>query len=386
MGLYSWQHDPARHRAAADRQSDRAKPRQLWHKAQQILGHCLILWLGLAAASPAEVLRLAVYNVDLSDRGPGLVLQALEAGESPVHAALMRNIVALQADVLLLTGIDYDAEGRTLAALARGLARAGLAYPHQLALRPNSGVPTGFDLDGNGRLGDARDAMAFGRYPGEGGMALLSRLPIDDAQIRDFSAYLWADLPASLSPDSDPALRRIQRLSSGGHYEVPLRLPGGEELRLLLFYASPPGFDGPEDRNGRRNHDEAAFWLHLLAGDLPFAPPDAPFVLMGQASLDPVDGGGNSAALRQLLAHPLLTDPAPRGTSGRIDVGQRGDPALDTALYQGLGGLRVDYILPARTLTIAGSGVMWPPEGTPLAADLALAARHRPVWVNITWP
>jgi hypothetical protein len=387
MGFYTWQYDPARLGADADCRIDRAKPRQLWHQTGQILGACLIFWFCFGGgAVGADTLRLAIYNVDLSDRGPGLVLQSLQKGGSPAQTALVRNIIALDADILLLTGIDYDAEGKTLAALAAQLAQAGLAYAHQVALRPNSGVPTGFDLDGNGRLGDARDAMAYGRYPGEGGMALLSRLPIDTAQLRDFSAYLWSDLPRSLSPDTDPALRGIQCLSSGGHYEVPVILPNGTPLRLLAFYAGPPGFDGTDDRNGKRNHDEAAFWLHLLAGDLPYPPPSAPFVLMGQASLDPVDGGGRSAALRQLLDHPLLQDPRPRSTSGRVDAGQRGDAALDTVLYNGLGGLRVDYILPARAVTVAASGVMWPPDGGALATDLATAARHRPVWVDIIPP
>jgi hypothetical protein len=163
-------------------------------------------------------------------------------------------------------------------------------------------------------------------------------------------------------------------------------LPSGTNLRLLAYYAGPPAFDGPDDRNGRRNHDETAFWLRLMGGDLAFAPPAAPFVVMGQTSLDPIDGDGRPEALRQLLAHPLLQDPAPRGSHGRVDAGQVGDAALDTALYDALGGLRVDYILPSRDMQVLGAGVVWPPEADPQAAVLATASRHRPVWVDITLP
>ena len=314
------------------------------------------------------------------------MLQSLQKGGNDQQRAVIATIADLNADVLLLTGIDYDAGGQTLAALAGALAQAGAPYPYHIALRPNSGVPTGFDLNGNGRLGEPRDAMAYGRYAGEGGMAVLSRLAVDPAQIRDFSAFLWADLPQSLSPDTDPALRGVQRLSSGGHYEVPITLPDGNSLRLLAFYAGPPSFDGDDDRNGKRNHDEVAFWLDLIAGKLPFAPPEAPFAVIGQASLDPMDGEGRSEALRTLLAHPLLQDPAPRGTSGREDVGQMGDSALDTALYDGLGGLRVEYILPSRDLQVMGAGVVWPPDTGPQAATLSAASRHRPVWVDISLP
>ena len=314
------------------------------------------------------------------------MLQSLAKGGNDQQRAVVTTIADLNADVLLLTGIDYDAGGQTLAALAGALAEAGAPYPYRLPLRPNSGLATGFDLNGNGRLGEPRDAMAYGRYAGEGGMALLSRLPIDTAQMRDFSGFLWADLPQSLSPDTDPALRGVQRLSSGGHYEVPIALPDGQSLRLLAFYATPPAFDGEEDRNGKRNHDEAAFWLELMAGHLPFAPPAAPFAIIGQASLDPADGEGRAGALRTLLAHPALTDPAPRGTSGRVDAGQTGDSALDTALYDGLGGLRVEYILPSRDLAVQGAGVIWPPDSDPKAQVLATASRHRPLWVDVSLP
>jgi hypothetical protein len=334
----------------------------------------------------AETLRLATYNVDFSDKGPGLVLQSLAQGGTAQQQAAISVITALNADILLLTGIDYDAGGQTLAALAGALAIGGAPYPYQLALRPNSGVATGFDINGNGRLGEPRDAMAYGRYAGEGGMAVLSRLAIDAGAVRDFSAYLWADLPRNQSPDADPALRSVQRLSSGGHYQVPITLPNGQTLNLLAYYAGPPSFDGPDDRNGRRNHDETAFWLRLMASELPFDPPAAPFVVLGQTSLDAIDGEGRPEALRQLLAHPLLQDPAPRGTHGRVDAGQLGDAALDTALYEGLGGLRVEYILPSRDIQVQGAGVIWPPDTDPQATTLAAASRHRPVWVDISVP
>ena len=333
----------------------------------------------------AETLRIATYNADLSAAGPGLVLYDLRKKElPPQRAAAVAVIAALDADVLLLTGIDYDLRGETLAALAARLAEAGAPYPYLLPLRPNTGVPTGRDLDGNGQLHEPRDAQGWGRFPGEGGMAVLSRLPIGDG-IRDFSGFLWADLPGNLMPDTDPA-RDIQRLHTTGAYEVPIALPDGKILRLLTFYASPPAFDGPEDRNGRRNHDEAAFWLRLMAGDLAEAPPAPPFVLLGQTSLDPRDGGGRPDALADLLAHPALQDSAPRGSHGRTDPGQKGDAALDTALYDKLGGLRVEVVLPSADLKLQAAGVLWPPESDQMAATLQAASRHRPVWVTIETP
>ncbi|MDO8985265.1 endonuclease/exonuclease/phosphatase family protein [Cypionkella sp.] len=325
-------------------------------------------------------LRVAIYNIDFWAKGPGLALQSLTRGDNPAQLAAIQVIAKLDANVLLLTGIDYDLHGDTLAALEKRLTEAGASYPYRLPLRPNTGVATGLDLDGNGILGEPRDAMAYGRWAGEGGMAILSRLPIDTENIRDFSGFLWADLPGALMPPDTPP---GQLLSTTGAYEVPITLPDGKILRLLAYYAGPPIFDGPEDRNGRRNHDESAFWLHLLAGDLHFKPPEPPFVILGQSNLDPADGAGRKQAITALLHHFALQDPRPRGQSTRHDPGQSGDPALDTALYPVIGGLRVEIVLPSKDLHITASGVEWPPDSDPTAAILTTASRHHPLWVDL---
>jgi hypothetical protein len=99
-----------------------------------------------------------------------------------------------------------------------------------------------------------------------------------------------------------------------------------------------------------------------------------------------MDGDGRPEALRGLLAHPALQDPQPRGDHGRVEPGQMGDPALDTALYDGLGGLRVSVVLPAADLAVEGAGVLWPPDNDPMAATKAAASRHSPIWVDLALP
>ena len=333
----------------------------------------------------AETFRIATYNAELSDFGPGLLWQDLQHANDPQREAAIAVIERLDADILVLTGIDYDLRGDALGALAARLAENGTMYPYHLALRPNTGVATGLDIDGNGKLGEPRDAMGYGRFAGEGGMAILSRLPIDAGGARDFSGFLWADLPGNLMPADDPA-RGIQRLSTTGHWEVPITLPNQKTLRILAYYATPPVFGGPEDRNGRRNHDEAAFWLHLLNGTLPMPAPLPPFVLLGQTSLDPFDGAGRSGALRALMRHSTVQEVAPKGTHGRKEQEHAGDTALDTALYDGIGGLRVEQILPSADLVVSEAGVLWPPTTDPFFGVLTTASRHFPLWVDIELP
>lgn len=334
----------------------------------------------------AESLRLAVWNVELTRQGPGLLLRDIRRGTDPQVEAVVAGLVTLDAAAILLTGFDFDREGRALAALADRLVEEGAPYPHRFALRPNTGMATGLDLDGDGQFGGPRDAQGWGRFAGEGGMAILSRLPVDEGAVLDHSALLWRDLPGAIPPPMPPEAAAVQRLSTTGHWEVPLILPDGRRLTLLAFHASPPVFDGPEDRNGRRNHDETAFWLHRLDGALG-PPPAAPFVLLGTSNLDPADGEGRREAIAALLAHPALQDPAPRGSSGRVEPGHTGDTALDTALFDpGPGGLRVEVLLPSADLTVTGAGVLWPPDGDPMATTWAAASRHRPVWTDLTLP
>ncbi|MDB6453992.1 endonuclease/exonuclease/phosphatase family protein [Falsirhodobacter sp. 20TX0035] len=312
-------------------------------------GLFLVLLLTPLAAM-ADPVRVATFHTDLSAKGPGLMLRDILRGDA---AGAVAAVDATRADILVLQDVDYDLHGVGLSAFADLLATD---YPFRLALRPNTGMGTGLDLDGDGRLGGAADAQGFGFFSGDGGMAVLSRFPILADQMRDFSAMLWADLPdALLFEGMGEEARAVQRLSSVGHWEVPVQLPSGAVLRLLTFHATTPVFDGPEDRNGRRNADEIAFWPALIDGRLPFAPTQGPWVLLGSANADPQAGDGRRDAIAALLAHPALTDPLP----GTV-----------TAEYPQTGPLRLDYVLPQAGIAVTGTGVG---EGVP----------HRPVWVDL---
>ena len=61
------------------------------------------------------------------------------------------------------------------------------------------------------------------------------------------------------SPDEVPALR----LSSKSHWDIPLDV-NGTIIHVLASHLTPPVFDGPEDRNGRRNDDEIRFWADYV--------------------------------------------------------------------------------------------------------------------------
>jgi len=352
------------------------------------------LW---ALPALAEPVRIATFHTELSRKGPGLLVRDIASAKDTQTEAVAR-VVALNApDILVVQGVDWDYDGAAVRALAARIVEAGHSLPYYFAPMPNAGQRTGRDHDGDGRTDGWSDAQGFGRFTGEGGMAVLSRHPILSDQARDFSQILWADLPGAVLPRvdgvlfPDAALYQVQRLSSVAHWEVPVQLPDGTVLRVLTWHATTPVFDGPEDRNGLRNADETRFWQVLLDGALPDIPaPAQPFVLVGDANLDPYDGAGRRVAVQQLLADPRLQDPRPQSTGGRAAANEthQGDPALDTADWDddGPGNLRVDYVLPMAQARVLDAGVFWPSPSTPEAELAAAASRHRLVWVEIELP
>lgn len=361
---------------------------------------------------PAGTIRIATFNTQLGRRGAGLLINDIRKRD-PQVVAVAEIILRTRPDILLLTKFDHDPEGialdRFAGLLAEGVADLpGLTYPHRFDAEPNTGIPSGHDLDGDGRRMDARDAFGFGRFPGQNGMALLSRLPLGPA--RSFRKLPWADLPGAEPPrNPDGSLFWPEELwqslpfSTTSHWDVVAMLPGPMEVHLLASHTTPPAFDGPEQRNRLRNAAEVSFWLHYLdgvafrddAGKAAALPEGALAVVLGDLNLDPESGDGAHEVIQALLAHPRLQDAAP-ASEGGAEAGEAkqwrrgGDPALSTAEWKrrSLPNLRVDYVLPSSALEVAGAGVFWPVAEDPLArlVENGVSSDHRLVWVDIRLP
>lgn len=349
-----------------------------------------------AQADPApQELRLAFWRVDISGRGPGYALQGIRS-QSPAAVIQAQAIAHIAPDVMVLSGIDYDHGLATLGAFKDLIAAQGQDFPFITALSSNAGLQITDQPVWPSHSGSADDAQGYGPYRGARALALLSRWPIDTDAIRDFSTFLWRDLPDAHLPDMPLERREIQRLSSTGHWDIPLILGPERRLHLLIYQAGPPVF-GPDDNfNLFRNHDETAFWTAYLDNRLPLTPPDAPVILIGGSNLDPHDGDGLHAAMRRLLDHPRLQDPKPASAGARSAAmtvqnrAHQGPAQLDTVHWpqeNGPGNLRVSYVLPDATLRLRAAGVFWPEADSAeahLLGDPQLPpTRHRMVWVDL---
>ncbi|HUO87107.1 MAG TPA: endonuclease/exonuclease/phosphatase family protein [Thermoanaerobaculia bacterium] len=385
------------------------------------LTHLVLLSLFAACATappgPAgegEILRVALFNVKELDAVKVARVDAEGRGLDPQLRAAAEIIARVRPDVLVLQEIDVppdDPRAVAGAFVAAYLAPAGLDFPHLFTAPSNTGRLSGFDLDNDGRVaaeadlgsrawGD--DSFGFGTYPGQYGMAVVSRLPLTADRARTFRDYLWSELPGHNVPDGfySPDELAVLPLSSKSHWDLPVEV-AGRTLHLLVSHPTPPVFDGDEDRNGRRNFDEIAFWLRYLEdspalvddrGRRGGLAADALFVLAGDLNADPlrpatvIDG---STAIRQLLAHPRLLDPGDLLVSEGARRHGRGGESLPEQVTAGFaGGMRVDYLLPSRRLEVVDGGVFWPdPETDPQGHRLATeASDHRLLWLDLQVP
>ncbi|MEL6342129.1 MAG: endonuclease/exonuclease/phosphatase family protein [Myxococcota bacterium] len=355
-----------------------------------------------AIVDGSATIRFAIYNAAMFRDGAGDLAAELSGPNSPQGKQIAAVIQTVRPDVLLLQELDNVPGEDALSAFQDNYLEvdqgdsAAITYPYAWAAPSNTGVATDFDLDNNDeRTGTGGDAQGFGLFEGQYAFAILSMYPFDQDEIRTFQNFLWKDMPDPLLPGgwfSEEELA-IQRLSSKNHIDVPIETPDGV-IHVLGSHPTPPGFDGAEDRNGKRNHDEIRLWADYLSG-VDYLVDDGGvsgglaegerFVVMGDLNADPFDGSNIPGTIFQLLEHPRVNaSQIPKsdgGAANDVDPSHQGDNAADTAVW----GLRVDYALPSINLTVADAQVFWPAPGES-GSGLVEGSDHRLVWVDVVIP
>ncbi|TDC58487.1 endonuclease/exonuclease/phosphatase family protein [Actinomadura sp. KC345] len=375
--------------------------------------------------------RFATFNASLNRGTEGELVADLSTRNDAQARTVAEIIQRARPDVLLVNEFDYDRRGRAARLFQDNYLSVGhngakpITYRYRYTAPSNTGVASGLDLDNDGRAvttpgSDAygQDAYGYGVFPGQYGMVVYSRHPIDHRRIRTFQKFLWKDMPDAALPDdpstpapsdwySDEELESV-RLSSKSHWDVPVKV-GRRTVHFLVSHPTPPTFDGAEDRNGRRNHDEIRFWADYVRprqgryiqdddGRRGGLRPGARFVIAGDLNADPHDGDSHDGAVRRLLDNPRVdASPAP-SSGGAVEAAEKqgganldheGDPRHDTADFadSAPGNLRADYVLPSRGLRTSESGVFWPVASDPLSRLTGTypfpGSDHRLVWLDV---
>ncbi len=370
---------------------------------------------------PSAALRLATYNTSLYSDDAGGLIKELE-GDSEHARKIAAVLQQVRPDLVLLNEFDFDDAHRAADLFQKRyleVAQPGGDKPLHFAYRylapVNTGVPSGLDLDNNGVVGGegrsrGNDAWGYGLHPGQYGMLVLSRYPIDEAKVRSFQLLKWSAMPGAIRP-VDPRTGQSfyndhvwsqLRLSSKSHWDVPVKTPAGV-VHALVSHPTPPVFDGPEKRNAARNHDELRLWQEYLSkGDKPWLcddkgqcgglAQDARFVILGDLNNDPVDGDGRHEAIVELIENArVLRYPTPRSVGGEQTslayaakgIERKGAPFHATGDFGPKSGtMRLDYVLPSTGFEYVGSGIFWPANESP-EAKIADGSDHHLVWVDV---
>ena len=394
-----------------------------------------------------QTVRFSSFNASLNRSTEGELVKDLSTPNNLQAKTVAEIIQRNNPDVLLLNEFDYVSADplfpvKLLQKNYLGVSQNGASpidYPYVYIAPSNTGIASGFDLNNNGvavtipnTAGYGDDAFGFGNFPGQFGLVLLSKYPIDTANVRTFQNFLWKDMPGNLLTNDptvnnpatsvnenltgfySPQEQAVLRLSSKSHWDVPI-VVNGDTIHVLVSHPTPPVFDGPEDRNGKRNHDEIRFWSDYITptssgyiyddqGNRGGLDSQERFVIMGDQNADPYDGDSYDRAILQLLQNPNInTNFIPTSDGGPqqselqkgANLTQSGNPTFDTADFSDTtpGNLRVDYVLPSNNLQITDSRIYWPKNtdsqfplvGTfdPKIPGGFASSDHRLVWADI---
>ena len=280
--------------------------------------------------------------------------------------------------------------------------QAAIHYPYFYHNNVNTGDVSPHDLNHDGKSAVLpNDGYGFGYFPGHYAMVLLSKYPLEKNNIRTFQHFKWHDMPNALAP-KDPTTGKMWynnnvwqdlRLSSKSHWDIPVNI-NGKILHILASHPTPPVFDGEEDRNGKRNHDELRFWQDYLSpNNASYIYDDnkkyggladnQAFVILGDLNADAIDGNAIKKGIANLIQHPRVTDTKPESEGGKQNRPDNPNAKYHTAAW----GMRADYVLVAKQqTTVINSGIFWPTlnnKNYKLVQERKTSSDHRLVWADI---
>ncbi|MBB1302679.1 endonuclease/exonuclease/phosphatase family protein [Pseudoalteromonas sp. SR44-8] len=376
---------------------------------------CLLISGFSNSALAASSLRVATFNVSMDatnyaendkDVDPNGLVNALQTNH-PQIKNIAEIIQRIRPDILLLNEFDYVSKAQGIDYFkTHYLAKSqnkqpAIDYPYSYVGPVNTGLKTPFDLDNDGQAtGIKGDAFGFGFFEGHYGMAVLSRYPIDFDKIRTLQTFKYKDMPNAKIP-IDPTTGenwynneewQALRLSSKSFWDIPVTVKG-KTLHVIASHPTPPVFDGAEDRNGLRNHDEvrlikdyiaSADYLYDDHGVKGGLAEKSRFVIVGDLNAAPEGDKKRPDTTDQLLKNSLINSQFTPTSKGAKTTYSEKYAAAYTAYWQA----RADYVLPSTYgIEVHDGGVFWPTKSSELyrlIKDRNASSDHRMVWLDIS--
>lgn len=365
-------------------------------------------------ALASESLRIATFNVSMdatnhTPKGEQIKSDALANALKANHQQI-KNIAEIiqrvRPDIILLNEFDYIPKEQGIEYFKKHYLNVSqnnqqvIDFPYSFIAPVNTGLATHFDLDNDGKsTGIMADAQGFGFFEGHYGMAVLSKYPIDFDKVRTLQKFKYKDMPNAQMP-TDPKTGenwynknewQALRLSSKSFWDLPVKV-NNKTVHVLASHPTPPVFDGDEDRNGKRNHDEVRLiadyvsnkaYIYDDKGQKGGLKADSRFVILGDLNASPEGDKARTNTTDQILKNALINASFVPQSAGAKEQYDTNEAQNYTANWQA----RVDYVLPSNYgLKIKNGGVFWPIKSSNeyrLIKDRNASSDHRLVWLDL---
>ncbi|MEL0646890.1 endonuclease/exonuclease/phosphatase family protein [Pseudoalteromonas agarivorans] len=383
-------------------------------KLKTIYGALVIAASFSLNALASESLRVATFNVSMdatnhTPKGEQIKSDALVNALNANHQQI-KNIAEIiqrvRPDIILLNEFDYMPKEQGIEYFKKHYLNVSqnnqraIDFPYSFIAPVNTGLATNFDLDNDGKsTGIMGDAQGFGFFEGHYGMAILSKYPIDFEKVRTLQKFKYKDMPNAQMP-TDPKTGenwynktewQALRLSSKSFWDLPVKV-NNKTVHVLASHPTPPVFDGDEDRNGKRNHDEVRLiadyvsnkaYIYDDKGQKGGLKANSRFVILGDLNAAPEGDKARTNTTDQILKNPLINARFVPQSAGAKEQYNAKDAQNYTANWQA----RVDYVLPSQYgFKVKSGGVFWPTKSSNeyrLIKDRNASSDHRLVWLDL---
>ena len=362
----------------------------------------------------ADTLRVATFNVSMDATNHTAKDQPIKS-DALVNALKSNNqqikniaeiIQRVRPDIVLLNEFDYIPKEQGVEYFNKHYLNVSqqkqdaINYAYSYIAPVNTGLATEFDLDNDGKKNAVMgDAQGFGFFEGHYGMALLSKYPIDFEKIRTLQTFKYKDMPNAQMPVMPKTAEnwynkqewQALRLSSKSFWDLPINV-NNKTVHILASHPTPPVFDGEEDRNGKRNHDEIrliadyvtnANYIYDDNGQKGGLKAQSRFVILGDLNASPEGDKARVMTTDLLLKNSLINASFVPKSEGAKEQHKESYAQNYTANWQA----RVDYVLPSNYgLSVKSGGVFWPTKTSEqyrLIKDRNASSDHRLVWLDL---
>jgi hypothetical protein len=229
------------------------------------------------AMRQAVPVRVATYNTSLYSDEDGGLIRRLENDDDKARriAAVLQRV---RPDLVLLNEFDYDPAQRaadlfqhdyleTPQSAGGACAPLSLSLPGARQYRRCQWAGPRWRRQGRWRWpGPRQRRLGLRPAPGQYGMLVLSRYPIEVADVRTFQLLKWSAMPDAMQP-IDPASRRHHypdaiwkqlRLSSKSHWDLPCAHAAGRGAPAgIASDAAGVRWTGKPQRRAQLRRDQA---------------------------------------------------------------------------------------------------------------------------------